>query len=213
MATPYTVIGVIADMITESPYKPVQQSVFFMVPNIGPVITIRLNPQLSTSTSLSKIEPIFRRLNPSAPFEYKFVDEEYGRKFAAEQRISTLSSIFSALAIFISCLGIFGLASFIAEQRTKEIGVRKIMGASVANLWALLSKEFILMVGVAFLIATPAAHYLMAQWLDKYEYRTNIAWWIFVVAGAGALLITLFTVSFQAIKAALANPIKSLRNE
>ena len=209
----FNVVGVIKDMVTESPYKPVQQSIYFMIPQIGPVITMRLNPQLSPAKAISLIQPVFKNLNPNGLFDYKFVDEEYGRKFAAEQRIGTLSTVFALLAIFISCLGIFGLASFVAAQRIKEIGVRKILGASVMNLWGLLSKEFILLVILAFIIAVPTAYYFMDQWLQKYEYRTNMAWWMFGVTGAGALLITLLTVSFQAIKAAITNPVKSLRTE
>jgi len=209
----FTVVGVIKDMITDSPYKPVEPGLYFMVPQIGPVITMRLNPKLSPGKAISLIQPVFKKLNPNGLFEYKFVDEEYGRKFAAEQRIGTLSTAFAILAIFISCLGIFGLASFVASQRIKEIGVRKILGASVINLWSLLSKEFILLVALAFVFAIPIAYYFMDQWLQKYEYHSNLAWWIFGVAGAGALLITLLTVSFQAIKAAIANPVKSLRTE
>ncbi len=127
----FTVVGVIKDMITDSPFKPVQQSIYFMVPQVGPVITIRLNPQLSPAKAISLIQPVFKRLNPDGLFDYKFVEDEYGRKFAAEQRIGTLSTVFAILAIFISCLGIFGLASFVAAQRIKEIGVRKILGASL----------------------------------------------------------------------------------
>ncbi len=210
---PYAIVGVIRDMITDSPYKPVQPGLFFMVPQIGPVITMRLNPKLSPAKAISLIQPVFRKLNPNGLFDYKFVDEEYGRKFAAEQQIGTLSTVFAILAIFISCLGIFGLASFVAAQRIKEIGVRKILGASVINLWGLLSKEFILLVAIAFVIAIPVAYYFMDQWLQKYEYRASIAWWMFGVAGGGAVLITLLTVSFHAIKAAVANPVKSLRTE
>ncbi len=209
----YTVIGVIKDMVKESPYKPVQQSMFFMVPGIGPDITIRLNPQLSAANAISKIEPVFRKLNPSSPFEYTFVDEEYARKFAAEQRIGTLSTIFAILAVFISCLGIFGLASFVAEQRVKEIGVRKVLGASVFNLWQLLSKDFVMMVVISFIIAVPLSYYFMYNWLQNYQYRTELSWWMFAAAGAGTLVVTLLTVSFQAIKAAIANPVKSLRTE
>jgi putative ABC transport system permease protein len=210
---PRTVVGVIKDMVTESPYKPVQQSIFFMVPDIGPVITIRLNPTLKASEALDRIQPIFSKLNPSAPFEYKFVDEEYGRKFAAEKRIRILSTLFATLAIFISCLGIFGLASFIAQQRTKEVSVRKILGASVINLWGTLTKEFVLLVVIAFVIAVPVANYFTNQWLQKYDYRTDLSWWIFAAAGLGAMIITILTVSFHAIKAAIANPVKSLRTE
>jgi putative ABC transport system permease protein len=209
----YKVIGVIRDMVMSSPYDPVQQGVFFLFPGIGPHITIRLNPGLSTSEAIRRIEPVFTRHNPSSPFEYKFVDEEYGRKFASEQRIGTLASFFAGLAIFISCLGIFGLATFVAERRKKEISVRKVLGASVTNLWGLLSKEFLVLVVISFLIAAPIAWYYLGQWLQKYEYRTDISWWIFAVAIGGALTITLLTVSFQAIKAAITNPVKSLRTE
>jgi len=209
----YTVIGVIKDMVKESPYKSVQQSMFFMIPGVGPDITIRLNPKLSALNAISKIEPVFRKMNPSSPFEYTFVDEEYARKFAAEQRIGTLSTIFAILAIFISCLGIFGLASFVAEQRVKEIGIRKVLGASVFSLWQMLSKEFIQLVFISLFVATPVTYYFMHNWLQNYEYRTELSWWMFAAAGAGTLVITLLTVSFQAIKAAIANPVKSLRVE
>lgn len=156
---------------------------------------------------------MFKKYNPAAPFEYKFVDEEYARKFGNEERVGRLASFFAILAILISCLGIFGLASFVAEQRTKEIGVRKVMGASVVNLWGMLSKDFVVLVIISFFIAMPTAYYFMNNWLQKYEYRTGIAWWIFAASGIGALLITLLTVSYQSIKAALANPVNSLRSE
>jgi len=156
---------------------------------------------------------IFRKLVPSVPFDYEFVDTEYAEKFAAEERIGNLASFFAALAIFISCLGLFGLASFIAEKRTKEIGIRKVLGATIYNLWKMLSKEFVVLVMVACFIAVPLAYYFLNQWLQKYEYRTEISWWVFAVAIGGALSITLLTVSFQAIKAAVANPVKSLRTE
>jgi len=209
----FTVIGVIKDMVKESPYKPVGQGLFFMVPDIGPEITIRLNPQLSAATAISKIEPIFKRLDPSAPFDYTFVDDEYARKFATEQRIGTLSEVFALLAVLISCLGIFGLASFMAEQRVKEIGIRKVLGASVYTIWQLFSKDFVVIVLVATFIATPIAYYVAHNWLEGYEYKTDLSWWIFVVTGIGILLITLVTVSVHAIKAALANPVRSLRTE
>src|SRR5206468_130339 len=147
------------------------------------------------------------------PFDYKFVDEEYGLKFIAEERIGKLATFFAILAILISCMGLFGLASFVAEQRTKEIGVRKVLGASVFNLWRLLSKDFVMLVMISLLIATSIAWYFMHNWLRNYQYRTDLSLWIFVISGAGALVITLITVSFQAIKAAVANPAKSLRTE
>ena len=135
------------------------------------------------------------------------------RKFAAEVRIGKLAGFFAVLAIFISCLGLFGMASFIAGQRTKEIGVRKVMGASPFNLWHLLSKEFVILVLISLFIASPIAYYFMHDWLQNYQYRTEISWWIFAAAGLGALFITLITVSFQAIKAGISNPVKSLRTE
>src|SRR5262249_25136974 len=140
-------------------------------------------------------------------------DEEYSLKFAEEERVGKLATFFAILAIFISCLGIFGMASFIAEQRVKEIGVRQVLGASVFSLWQLLSREIVILVVASLLIATPVAYYGMHSWLQNYQYRTALSWWIFAAAGLGALVITLATVSFQSIKAALANPIQSLRTE
>ena len=145
--------------------------------------------------------------------DYKFVVDEYGSKFSQEERIGKLAGFFAILAIFISCLGLFGLAAFTAEQRTKEIGVRKVLGATIANIWALLSKEFIFLVAVSFVIAAPLAWYGMQQWLKNYQYRIDISFWIFIATGMLALLITIATVSFQAIKAAVANPVKSLKSE
>jgi ABC-type antimicrobial peptide transport system permease subunit len=204
---------VIKDVITGSPYEPVVQSVYFLVNDIGPFITIRLNPDLNVNAAIKKIEPIFKKYNPASPFAYSFVDEEYAQKFAAEERIGTLANFFAILAIIISCLGIFGLASFVSEQRTKEIGVRKILGASVINLWGLLSKEFVVLVIIAFVIAAPASWYFMEHWLQQYTYRTTIPVWIILGSGLSAIIITFCTVSFQAIKAALMNPVKSLRME
>jgi len=212
-ANRFTVIGVIADMVKGSPYKPVQQGLFFMAPDIGPDITVRLNPQLSAAKAISEIEPVFRRLNPSAPFDYTFVDEEYSELFAAEQRIGTLSGVFSVLAVLISCLGIFGLASFVAEQRAKEIGIRKVLGASVYNIWRLLTKDFVMIVLLAMAIAIPIGYYVSYSWLEGYEYRTPLSWWIFMATGIVVLLITLLTVSAHVIKAALANPVRKLRVE
>ncbi len=172
-----------------------------------------MNPEISATIALSKIETIFKKYNPSQPFDYNFVDEEYAKKFDNEERISKLATFFAILAIFISCLGLFGLASFVAEQRTKEIGIRKVLGATVFNLWQLLSKDFVVLVLLAFLIATPLSYYFMNNWIQNYAYHTDISWWIFALTGLGALLITLLTVSFQSIKSALMNPVKSLRTE
>ena len=162
---------------------------------------------------LTTIERVWKKYVADVPFAYKFVDEEFGNKFEAEERIGKLSSYFAILAIFISCLGLFGMASFVAEQRTKEIGIRKVLGASVPNLWGLLSKEFVLLVLISCIIATPIAWYYLHNWLTDYDYRVKIQWQVFVLTAIVALLITLVTVSFQAIKAAIANPTKSLRTE
>ncbi|TKK68274.1 FtsX-like permease family protein [Ilyomonas limi] len=209
----YTVVGVVKDMVMESPYEPVKPTIFTMNTNWANTITIRIKPTVSMQEALAKIETVFRKYNPGAPFDYRFTDEEYAKKFSDEQRIGNLATFFAILAIFISCLGLFGLASFVAEQRTKEIGVRKVLGASVFNLWQMLSKDFAWLVAISCVIAVPIAWYYLHQWLQNYQYRTDISWWVFVAACSGALIITLITVSFQAIKAALANPVKSLRSE
>lgn len=210
---PYTIIGVIKDIVIESPYEPVRASLFHIDKGAGNVIIAKINPEISSRQALAQVESVFKKYNPAAPFEYKFVDQEYAAKFGDEERIGKLASFFAGLAVFISCLGIFGLASFVAEQRTKEIGVRKVMGASVFNLWQMLSKDFVVLVVISLFIAMPFAYWSMSQWLKKYEYRTDIAWWVFAISGAGALVITLLTVSYQSIRAATANPVKSLRTE
>ena len=147
------------------------------------------------------------------PFKYHFADEEFGNLYKAETVVGKLSNYFAFLAIFISCLGLFGLAAFTAEQRTKEIGVRKVLGASISNLVGMLSADFLKLVGIAAIIAFPVAWYFLNGWLEKYAFRIEMEWWYFAVAGVAALLIALFTVSFQAIKAALMNPVKSLKSE
>ncbi|QJD78656.1 ABC transporter permease [Spirosoma rhododendri] len=209
----FTIVGVIKDVLAESPYEPVKQAIYFMDYENANWIMIKLNPARSVSESMAVIEATFKKYVPSAPFGYQFADQEFGKKFASEERIGTLAGGFALLAIFISCLGLFGLASFTAEQRTKEIGVRKVLGASVLSLWALLSRDFIILVTVASLIAMPVAYYYLNDWLNGYNYRTDLSWWIFAGATLGTLIITLLTVSFQSIKAALMNPVKSLRSE
>ncbi len=212
-ASQYRIVGVIKDMVMESPYSPVYQTVYMMdYENVNWII-LKLNPAKSATESLAAIESTFKKLIPSAPFDYKFADDEFGKKFTSEERIGKLAGGFAVLAILISCLGLFGLSSFVAEQRTKEIGVRKVLGASVLNLWSLLSRDFVLLVLVAFGIATPIAWYFLDGWLEQYKYRTDLSWWIFALSGIGALLLTLLTVSFQSIKAALINPVKSLKSE
>ncbi len=209
----YTVIGVVNDMLVESPYQPVRASMYHIDMNLSNVIIIKANPSLSPGKAMADIEKVFKKHDPANVLALQFVDEEFARKFGDEERIGKLAAVFSILAILISCLGLFGLASFVAEQRTKEIGIRKVVGASVFNLWGLLSKDFVVLVAVACAIAVPLAWYGMYQWLQKYDYRTEIKWWVFASAVSGSMLITLLTVSFQAVKAALANPVKSLRTE
>ncbi|RFM30153.1 ABC transporter permease [Deminuibacter soli] len=207
------VTGIVKDMVMESPYEPVKPTVFFLDYGWTQVITIRVKPTVAMHEAISKIEPIFRSYDPGSPFDYKFIDQEYAQKFSDEERIGHLATFFAILAIFISCLGLFGLASFVAEQRTKEIGVRKVLGASVFTLWGMLSKDFVTLVSISSCIAVPIAWYALYIWLQNYEYHTPIYWWIFVAAILGALAITLMTVSYQAIRAALMNPVKSLRSE
>jgi putative ABC transport system permease protein len=208
----YKIIGVVKDLVSESAYQPVRQTFYFLGKWLGNV-DIRLSANTSAHAAIDKIGTIFKKYDPSTPFEYNFADEDYAKKFDTEVRIGKLASSFASLAIFISCLGLFGMASFMAEQRVKEIGVRKVLGASVFNLWRLLSKDFVGLVVISLLIASPVAYYFMHKWLDNYTYRSAMGWWIFAITAAGALLITVLTVSYQSIKAALANPVKSLRSE
>jgi ABC-type antimicrobial peptide transport system permease subunit len=211
---PFTIIGVVNDIMQESPFYPVRPT-FYHIDNYEFMhnLILRLNSQQNAEQSLATIGKILTKYTPAVPFEYKFVDEEFGSKFRAEERVGKLSSYFSLLAIFISCLGLFGMASFVAEQRTKEIGIRKVLGANVISLWRLLSTEFFLLVLLSCIIAAPIAWYYLKSWLTSYDYRITIEWGVFILSAAVALAITLLTVSFQAIKAAIANPVKSLRTE
>ncbi|HZX73164.1 MAG TPA: ABC transporter permease [Cyclobacteriaceae bacterium] len=209
------IVGVIQDMIMGSPYEPQKRGIFFLDKKYGTAtrIEIKIKPTVSASAALSKMEEVFKAVVPSAIFDYRFVDEEYAKKFSQEQRVGKLSSFFAALAILISCLGLFGLSSFMAERRRKEIGVRKVIGASVLNIWSLLSKEFLGLLIISMIIASPIAYLFMDKWVQKYSYHTSFSWWIFIAAGSGAVLITVLTVSWQTLKAALANPVRSLRAE
>jgi len=210
----FTVIGVAKDMVMTSPFLATSPTVFMMNKERSMnVIVVKLSPDKSPARSLAVIEAIFKRFNPDALFEYSFEDEQYAKKFTTEQRIGNFAGGFAMLALFISCIGIFGMASFVAEQRRKEIGVRKVLGASVLNVWRLLSREFVVLVLISLAIAVPLAYYFMHDWLLHYEYHTTIAWWLFAVAGLGVAVITLLTVSYQTIKAALSNPVNSLRTE
>ncbi|MEM1134295.1 MAG: ABC transporter permease [Bacteroidota bacterium] len=208
----YTIIGVIKDMIMDSPYSTPMPTIFYQGGNFN-WINIKLNPAINTQMGLAKVKSVFNDVLPTVPFKYKFADQEYELKFVAEERIGNLSRVFTILAIFISCLGLLGLASFVAEQRTKEIGIRKVLGASVLKLWKMLSIDFIITVLISCCMAIPFAYYLMNEWLQEYTYRIEISWWIYILGSLGAIMLTLLTVSFQTIKAANANPIKCLKNE
>jgi hypothetical protein len=209
----WRIVGVIKDYIDYSPYEEVPPVVIEGPAAALRTIHIKFDPSRSTAASLAGAERIFKKYNPAYPFDYSFVDQEYARKFSNEQRTRTMAGLFAALAIFISCLGLFGLSAYVAESRIKEIGVRKVLGASVAGIAQLLSMDFVRLVVVAILIATPVAWWAMSKWLIGFTYHISIGWSVFVVAGVLAVAIALATVSFQAVRAALANPVKSLRSE
>ena len=208
-----TVVGVVKDFVWGSPYDPVKPAIIGFMKGWTGGIGLRLNPKNSISSNLAILQKIYKKYNPDYPFEYKFVDEAFEGKFQTERLLGTLSSWFTGLAIFISCLGLFGLASFSAEQRKKEIGIRKVLGASMSRLWFNLSKEFIVLVLISFLLGASISFYYMSGWLQKYTYHTSISIWVFVLTISISMLLCLVTVSFQAIKAAVANPVKSLRSE
>ena len=207
------IVGVLKDFIIESPYEAVRPMVIQGLSSTYPVIHIRLNPANSTAVNMAKVEKIFKAYNPQYPLDYVFADDAFAYKFREEQQDGTLSALFAGLTIFISCLGLFGLATYIAESRTKEVGIRKVLGASVSSITALLSADFVKLVVLAIVIASPIAWLAMNKWLQGYTYHTPVQWWVFAAAGSGAVLIALLTVSFQSIKAALANPVKSLKSE
>jgi ABC-type antimicrobial peptide transport system permease subunit len=209
----FKILGVIRDMVKGSPFAPTDPSIMFVSENDLENLYIRLNPNVGVHDALRKIQKVYNSLIPSAPFDYTFADEDYAAKFRAEERVGHLAAVFTVLAVFISCLGLLGLSSFVAEQRTKEIGIRKVMGASVAHVWKLLSREFIVLALIACIVATPVAYYSMNSWLEGYSYRIEISWWVFLFAGVSAIVVTIITVSYQALRAARMNPVKSLRSE
>jgi len=207
------VVGVVKDYVEGSPYEEIPPTVI-----AGPAVwfntmQIKFNPVSTTADNLAKAEQVFKKYNPAYPFDYKFVDQQYATEFDNEQRTKTMAELFAALAIFISCLGLFGLSASVSQNRIKEIGVRKVLGASVLSIAKLLSFDFIKLVVVSIVVAAPVAYYVMNKWLSGYTYRINISWGIFLIAGLMAIAIALLTVSFQAIKAAIANPVESLRSE
>ncbi len=213
---PYTIVGVTKDFVFGDMYAKADPLVFMCYTpyseNFG-YLYIRLKPQINVEKAMTKIETTIKNNNPGYPFDYIFVDDEFNKQFKSEMLIGKLSRVFALLAIIISCLGLFGLAAYTAERRTKEIGIRKVLGASVTGITGLLSKDFLRLVFISAVVAFPLSWWFMHKWLQNYEYRITISWWVFVIAGVLALLIALITISFQSIRAAIANPVKSLRTE
>jgi ABC-type antimicrobial peptide transport system permease subunit len=207
------IVGVIKDFIIESPYEPVAPMLIGGPSGWFNTIHMKLSGHNRTSDNLAKAEQIFKQYNPAYPFEYQFVDEEYARKFQAEQKMGSMVTWFAGLTIFISCMGLFALVAYMAETRRKEIGIRKVLGASVSSIIILLSKEFLILVLISIVIASPVAWLMMNKWLANYAYRTDIPWWLFVVVGGISLVIALLTVGFQAIRAATENPVKAIKSE
>jgi ABC-type antimicrobial peptide transport system permease subunit len=213
----FTIIGVVKDMISQMPGQNIAPMIFFLSAALDfssiNSIDIRLKPQASMSQALTGIQEVFKRFDPKDPFEVVFADQDYARKFDDEEKVSQLAGFFTALAILISCLGLLGLSAFVAEQRTREVGIRKVLGASVLRLWNLLSGEFVWLVCISLAIGAPIAWLMMHAWLGNYAYHAGLSWWIFALTAGGALALTLFTVSFQTVKAAMGNPVAALRSE
>jgi ABC-type antimicrobial peptide transport system permease subunit len=207
------VVGVTENVVMGSPYTPVMPMMTFYSPERTNFLVVRMKEGVKPQELLPKIERIFKQHSPETPFQYSFVDQDFNSKFITEDLISRLSKIFAGLAIFICCIGLSGLASFTIERRFKEIGIRKVLGASVQQLIYLISKEFLLLVGIAALISIPITWYLLNNWLANYEYRISISIWLFVGSCISVLLITLLIVLLNSIRAAMSNPSKSLRTE
>lgn len=205
------IVGVVKNALMISPFAAADPTVFYV--GRGGNLIYRLSPGKNTHDVVAKLTTIFNKYNPAFPYTYRFVDDDYNQKFNLEVLIGKLAGIFAVLAIFISCLGLFGLAAYVAEQRTKEIGIRKVLGATVGQVWVLLSKDFVALVVISCVVASPIAYYFLQNWLLKYDYHIKIGSGVFIVSAVAAILITLATISFQAIKAALMNPVKSLKSE
>lgn len=207
------ITGIVKDYLYNDMYASSAPLMLYNHPEGTYILSIRVKQNVNVQDALTKIGPIVKADNPGYPFEYQFIDDDFNQQFKTETLTGTLAGVFAGLAIFISCLGLFGLAAYTAERRIKEIGIRKVLGASVAGLTGLLSKDFLQLVGMSCLIAFPVAWWALNHWLQSYQYRVSIHWWVFASAGVMAIVIALVTVSFQAIKAALMNPVKSLRGE
>jgi ABC-type antimicrobial peptide transport system permease subunit len=209
---PFTVIGVVQDIVERDPFTPPGAAAFFGR-GWKSVITLRIKAGVPVHQAIARVGQAFRQYNPGSPFIYSFNDDDFGKKFLAEERAGKLAGIFALLAIVISCLGLFGLASFMVEQRTKEIGVRKVLGAGVLSLWTLLSKDFVKLAAISLVIAIPAAWWFLHNWLSRYPIRTTLSWWIFAAPGVAMMVLALATVSVQCLRTAMRNPIGSLRRE
>ncbi len=210
---PLTIVGVVDNIISGNPYEEVRPTVYYLSKGGEGVMIAHLNPEMAPAEALGKIEKIAKKFDTGAPFAYEFINESYSRKFGNEERVGKLSGIFATLAIFISCLGIFGLSSFMAEQKSKEIGVRKVLGASVFQLWKLMCKDFVVLVIIACGLAIPSAFIFLSKWLQGFVYRTSLSWWVFAGSAGVTLMIMLATISWHTWQAARVNPSKSLRNE
>ena len=208
-----TIIGVMEDVVMGSPYRPIDPLIMIYDPTWTSTIAVRLEKTNDLTATIAKIESVFKKIGPSYPFEYRFADTDFEKKFSTINLISKLAMIFAILAVLITCLGLFGLAAFTAEQRTKEIGIRKVMGATVSSLVVLISKDFSRLVLFAFVISAPLAWWALSNFLERYPYRVGIAWWVLPTAGLAALVLTLTIVSAQALRVARSNPSESLRSE
>jgi len=209
----FTIAGVVKDALMISPFKTADPTMFYCFPDPQNIMLYKLSPHIKTQDAVAQLTTIFNKYDPAYPYDYSFADEQYASKFNLEQLIGKLAGLFATLAIFISCLGLFGLAAYIAEQRTKEIGIRKVLGASVQQVWFLLSKDFIVLVLISCIIAMSISFYFLQRWLTNYDYRISMGAGVFILSALLAIAITIITISFQAIKAAVANPVESLRTE
>ena len=209
----FEISGVVKDMVKGSPFEFTYPSIMFLSEDPMSNLFIRISEDADTRDALTKINQVFEEVIPTAAFDYKFADVEYARKFKSEERIGSLARYFALLTIFISCLGLFGLSSFITERRTKEIGIRKVLGASIMTLLRTMSSSYVILILISTAVSIPLSQYVMKGWLSGYAIQTDLSWWVYAMAGFGALFITLFTVSFQALRTATRNPVDSLRYE
>jgi ABC-type antimicrobial peptide transport system permease subunit len=207
------VVGVVENFMWGSPYEPIKPAIVGFIPDWAGNISLRLNPAKSISASLAIIQNIYKKYNPDYPFDYRFTDERYNEKFSNEKVLGNMAISFTCLAVIISCLGLFGLASFSAEQRKKEIGIRRVLGANISTIWVNLSQEFFILVGISFVLGAALSWYTIYSWMSKFTYKTSLSLWVFGLTLIVSMVICIITVSWQAIKAALTNPVNSLRSE